>query len=333
VIYVHAYDLTSTTYPQFFIWIHKDILIYAFFIIGGYFIAKSWHHDANVRRFLTKRVLRVFPALIICILLTVFLLGPLVTDLPIISYFQSRETYFYLKNIFLHVSYYLPGVFTENIFPNAVNGSLWTLPIEFFLYICTISIGILSIPQRWSYPILTIISAIFIFFGMPESVNDLRMIYGSDILHVFTCGYYFWIGATFFTFNLKQYLSLKGAAIASIIFLISPFHEFTFQLAMWILWPYIVLSVGLAASFKISQCITRQGDFSYGIYIYAFPIQQTLAMFYPSMNVNLHILISIICVMPFAILSWKFIEQPMLRFKPKKSISTEPLPAHLFQTK
>ncbi len=332
VVYVHSFAFTGTPISKLFVWIDSRVVIYAFFLIGGYFLAKSWENDPNAKRFLQRRILRIYPALIVCVLLTTFLLGPLISDLSLIDYFQANETYAYLKNLTLYVTHFLPGVFTDNIYPRAVNGSLWTLPIEVGLYITLVVLGLMNIFSKWTYLFLALISAIVTFWGIPEAANNLQMIYGTELKQIFICGYYFWIGATFYAFNLKRYFSLWGALLASILFLISPFHHLSFQLAIWILWPYIILSIGLASPLKISSWLSRHGDFSYGIYIYAFPIQQILAMLYPNMHINLYILLCMICIIPCAVLSYKFIEQPFFRFKPSKSIPavktmhSDPLP-------
>jgi peptidoglycan/LPS O-acetylase OafA/YrhL len=82
----------------------------------------SWDKDPFLYRFFIRRSIRIFPALIVCILLSVIVLG---STLSIKEYLSHDATLVYIKNIFLHVSYYLPGVFEHNPLPNAVNGSLW----------------------------------------------------------------------------------------------------------------------------------------------------------------------------------------------------------------
>ena len=88
--------------------------VYIFFAISGYLISMSWDKDPSLIRFFIRRSTRIFPALIVCILLSVFILGPVLTTLTIKEYFSNYATLFYLSNIFLFVSYYLPGVFEHN---------------------------------------------------------------------------------------------------------------------------------------------------------------------------------------------------------------------------
>jgi peptidoglycan/LPS O-acetylase OafA/YrhL len=97
-----------------------------FFVISGYLITKSWVEHPSWTRFLWNRSLRIYPGLCAVILLSIFVLGPFVTNLTIVQYFaQSEFLWLYLKNITLiSISYYLPGVFIDNPYVGAVNGSL-----------------------------------------------------------------------------------------------------------------------------------------------------------------------------------------------------------------
>lgn len=97
-----------------------------FFSISGYLIAQSWDNDPNPYRYITRRALRIFPALIANTVLTVFIIGPLFTSLSLSKYFSNSQTWGYFSNIFLYNTYSLPGVFEHNTYPNAINGSLIT---------------------------------------------------------------------------------------------------------------------------------------------------------------------------------------------------------------
>ena len=109
-----------------------------------FFIAKSWESDSNPVRYMTKRVFRIFPALIAFTLVAAYVIGPILSTFTINEYFQSPLVRNYLRNILLFPAYSLPGVFETNPYPNAVNGSLWTLPIEFAMYILVPIILILA---------------------------------------------------------------------------------------------------------------------------------------------------------------------------------------------
>lgn len=97
--------------------IHAGTLgVYVFFLISGYLIAGSIIKDPGQWSYWQKRLLRIMPGLVVCIVLTAFVMGPLVTSLPLASYFSASGTYLYLLNITIYKAAYdftamLPGVF------------------------------------------------------------------------------------------------------------------------------------------------------------------------------------------------------------------------------
>lgn len=107
-----------------------SIAVGVFFVMSGYLIASSWLASSSPKSFLIKRALRIFPALIVAVLLSAFVIGPLVTQFDLGRYLAADGTWTYLQNILLVTRYELPGVFTGNLYPDVVNGSLWTLPLE-----------------------------------------------------------------------------------------------------------------------------------------------------------------------------------------------------------
>lgn len=125
-----------------------SIAVGIFFVMSGYLIASSWLASSTPRSFLLKRALRIFPALIVAVLLTVFVLGPMVTQLSLSQYLEADGTWTYLQNILLVTRYELPGVFTGNVYPEVVNGSLWTLPLEVLMYIGVMILGLTGFFKR-----------------------------------------------------------------------------------------------------------------------------------------------------------------------------------------
>lgn len=136
VLYGHAFILLGLPAPSFMGWApFGPIGVYIFIAISGYLVAQSWYSDPDFFRFLQRRAIRIFPGLIVCTALTVFVLGPLLTDIRLAEYFKSPATAGYFANIALYTNYRLPGVFETNHLPGVVNGSLWSLPAEFSMYL------------------------------------------------------------------------------------------------------------------------------------------------------------------------------------------------------
>jgi peptidoglycan/LPS O-acetylase OafA/YrhL len=161
VIFGHSYPLTGVAGPGLAANGVATIGVKIFFVVSGYLIAQSWLRDPNLPRFLIRRCLRIFPALIVLIFVTTFIVGPLLSRLPASEYFTHPETYNYLQNILLYINYFLPGVFEKNIYPNAVNGSLWSLPAEFSMYILTPFL-IAGATVRWARAVFAAVALVFI---------------------------------------------------------------------------------------------------------------------------------------------------------------------------
>ena len=112
---------------------HPKILtvgVMIFFSISGYLITESWQWNPKLVAFFVKRALRIFPALIVCVSVTACIIGAAATNLSLRDYFSHPAFPLYFRNIALLISYFLPGVFEDNIYKNAVNGSLWTFRLS-----------------------------------------------------------------------------------------------------------------------------------------------------------------------------------------------------------
>ncbi len=251
-----------------------------------------------------------------CIVLTVFVLGPLFTTLSIRDYFSNQHTFGYMRNIALYIVYYLPGVFSENRVPNAVNGSLWSLPVESVMYILVAMIGVLR-GGRWMYPTLAILSAAGVVFWASNA--DLFVIYAFDFRQVLFCGTYFWVGATFYKYNIRQYFSISSFAFICILFLCIGYWPQLMRSASWVLLPFVVLAFGLSKSPMLTKFV-QSGDYSYGIYIYAFPVQQGVAFIRPDMALEKYLVICGTITLALAILSWHLIERRALELKPRRPV-------------
>ena len=106
------------------------------FTFSGYLITKSYLSDPHFGRYMIRRCFRIFPAYIVLILLSALVIGPIFTSLPLTEYFAAPGTWNYIwKNLLFSPTYTLPGLFEACPYPNAVNGSLWTLPFEFAMYL------------------------------------------------------------------------------------------------------------------------------------------------------------------------------------------------------
>lgn len=313
VLYGHSFAFLGLREPRFLSWLALGPLgVYVFFTISGYLVAQSHARDPRLLPFLAKRSLRIFPGLAVCVVLSIVALGPALTSLPLVDYFRSTATLRYLENITLYITYGLPGVFTKGPFSGAVNGSLWSLPVEFFMYLLVAAVG-LARGGRWAYLALAVAWAIVTVMWAMRT-PDMLVIYRTDVRQVFFCGIYFWVGAVIQSFNLARFFSLSATVLAGAALLCVTRWPTWLPLAAWVLLPVIVLGFGTAHSPVLGR-LTSTGDYSYGIYIYAFPIQQTVLSFRPDIDITSYVAICAVLTLICAVASWHLVERPALALK------------------
>ncbi len=321
VLYGHSFVFLGLREPLFLSWLPLGPLgVYIFFTISGYLVSESWDRDPDPLRFFMRRGLRIFPGLAVCIVLSILVLGPLLTTLPLTQYVTNVHTRGYLQNIWLHIVYYLPGVFEHNRVPNAVNGSLWSLPVEFTMYIIVALVGTLQ-GNRWVFLGLAVLSAI-VTLVWAQATDKMLVVYNFDLRQVFICGTYFWVGAVIYKFDLKRYFSLSTTMMAAVAMMCLEPWTRQLQIASWVLLPIVVLSFGFAHSSLLDR-LTRSGDYSYGIYIYAFPIQQAVVYLWPGVGLGWYLVICSLVTLVMAVASWHLVENRALALKPRRPAVVE----------
>ena len=130
----HMYVLMGMESPFIMLQSIHRMGVKIFFICGGYLVSKSWERDKNYIHYILKRIFRIVPAMAVYCVIAACVIGPIITSIPLKEYFSHTLFRNYFKNIVLYITYFLPGVFESNPYPNAVNGSIWSLPIEFMMY-------------------------------------------------------------------------------------------------------------------------------------------------------------------------------------------------------
>lgn len=150
VIWSHQFAVMGLPVPQL---LHNEpgaLGVVIFFAISGYLVTLSWLADPHLGRFAARRALRIWPGLIAAVLLCAFVLGPLVTTLPLKAYLAHPLTWDYLRNLWLDTQFALPGVFDGNVLASSVNGPLWTIPLEVGCYAFLAAAGALGV-MRWPW--------------------------------------------------------------------------------------------------------------------------------------------------------------------------------------
>jgi peptidoglycan/LPS O-acetylase OafA/YrhL len=338
VMFAHSFALTGSRepLPSF---MHEDwgeIGVVMFFSISGFLIASSWAYDPKPLSFAVKRALRLMPALIVSLLLTALVLGPLVTTVPLDAYLEDPGTKaFVLSNATFQSAYTLPGVFATTHYPLAVNGSLWTLPLELKAYCLVLVLGLLGLfgRRRLLMPLVGIFVALL-------TVNSIRVaIPGADHLvamlvnvqmppalvaqaHAGAFQEYvrlfaaFAIGASLFA--LARWVPLRWSiaialAVAWTAVTLTVGESISAAMAAWVL-PYVVLLLAYRSTHLV-RLPARLGDYSYGLYIFAFPVQQAISQWLAPTSGWAMFAIATPIVLALAVASWHFVEAPALTLK------------------
>ncbi len=280
-----------------------------FFILSGLLIARSFDRGSSKVRFVMARILRLFPALIVVLILTVFA-GALMTTLSFSQYFSSLETLTYVpRNLSLaFLQYPLPGLFADNPLPGAINGSLWTLFYEVVCYAGVFVVGILGVLRmRLMFTCLTLaLAGAFVFSGIwvPEGGLAYRM---DKLVQL---GFPFALGMLAYVWRDRLLLDWR---IAGLLWSLPVIFGFTILLPLVILVAvgYSLLWLGFVAKGTVLS-YNRLGDYSYGIYIYAFPVQQSLALIFPGIGPYENMALAAPITILLAVLSWHLIEENAL---------------------
>jgi peptidoglycan/LPS O-acetylase OafA/YrhL len=318
VMFGHSFPLTGGYGPGYLGNSVSTLSVKVFFVISGYLISESWSRDPHFGRYLLRRALRIFPALIVLCVLTVFIVGPVLTDLTPSEYFSSDATWRYFSNVALLPVFALPGVFQDNIYQGAVNGSIWTLPVEFSMYL--LMPLVLVLPGRRVMSVvmavgLSIASIWFTRFNIPDNP---AVFWGTNLITGLELVPYFFWGAVYRIWINPRRLNLQIAvAMILLLPLLAIDNWPRSEVVALVIIPYLTLTLGHAAP-PLFAGVERWGDWSYGVYLYGFLVQQIVANYFPtSGNSWMNLLFSVPPTLLLGMLSWRFIEEPVLRLKPR----------------
>jgi peptidoglycan/LPS O-acetylase OafA/YrhL len=288
-----------------------------FFVASGFLVTASLLNKQCLIDFIWARVLRIFPALIIMVFITVFGLGIFFTSFPLNSYLTDSKTYTYLlkcSSIIKGVVYELPGVFGSNPYKLAVNGSLWTMPYEIKMYeILAASWALLYFTKNhriklFKFAILagTAVSCFLVFYRHFYLLNESQ---SDKLFFMFFSGASFYILKEHIRLSSKVFLFFLTSLIASAFFDIHLFFSIYELTLAYLLFYLAYVPSGVIRSYN------QVGDYSYGFYIYAFPVQQSIAALVPNLTVYTMIIVSTLVTLCLASISWHIVEKHALKLR------------------
>ena len=246
-------------------------------VISGYWICHSCTREDRFASYLTKRLIRLLPALYACILVSALIVGPVFTAIPLGEYFRHPQFFRYFLNLLFNPQYTLPGAFADNPYPTASNGSLWSLPVELMLYLVMwLLISLLKKKEQKD-------TAYRIFAGVVCGIHllivwrfdDRRLVlWGTDWLGAFDMVPFFFLGGLFRSSSVKKLCNVPLAVVLLLAGLgIHSDHMVINEIASYIIIPYVTITIGECENMPV---LAGAKDVTYGMYLWGFLIQQCL---------------------------------------------------------
>ena len=283
------------------------LAVFVFFAASGFFIASSYARSRSVRVFLTARMLRLFPGLIVSLLLAALVMGPMVTQLALADYLTDPGTaaFVWRNTTLLFPQYTLPGVFTTNPYPS-VEGSIWTLIHEVLCYGLVFAAGITGLLAR--RPLMTLaLGGYVLLWALPIIMAvDIhpRLLQTRELSFPFVLGMAFWL------WRDRLILSVLGALVLAGLAAVTKDTALGFPVLMLAV-SYTTFWCAYAPGGRI-RAYNAYGDYSYGVYVYAFPVQGLMIWLYGPMSPLLNIALAFPVTLTCAVLSWHLVEKPAL---------------------
>ena len=284
------------------------------FLIGGYLVTQSWERDPHPGRYALRRFFRFYPPFAVMVLLMALAAGPLLSNLGPVAYYQG-DWYAYLWNLRFFIVYTLPGVFADHVTP-AVNGSIWTMPVEALAYVLLALIRSRK-KGRISFGLACgtagLLAALDVGIFLTRETEQL-VFYGTDWFQGLHLLAFFAVGSLFTWPQMRRLLNLQtgclalGAMICAQCFS-GAWNEAVALIAM----PLFVFSFALTEKPRFAK-VGRKYELSYGIYLYGFFFQQLVVSWRQASGASWGFytcfLISLALTLAAAFLSSALVERP-----------------------
>jgi peptidoglycan/LPS O-acetylase OafA/YrhL len=289
-----------------------DVGVDGFFLISGYLITKSFVQSGSIFEYSLKRILRIYPGYIVAFLVCLLAVGPLVggqlSELSITSMLGHMLT---LKPP------QLKGVFEGMPYP-ALNGSMWTIAYEFRCYLLVLALGTAGLLSKRMFVLIWTVIALslsIVRLSIFEDPPQLMLALIGHPEHSLRLTGIFGCGALFYLYRDRIRYHWTLACVAGCGAMVLLFSPMMGEIALSILGGYVLFWFAVNIKAAALASVGQKVDFSYGIYLYAFPAQNVLIWLYPGISPWLVFAVAtpIACILAFA--SWHLIEKPFLNLK------------------
>lgn len=318
VMFSHGWDLTQyrpgldPSVPILGMPVSR-LAVLLFFSLSGYLVVGGLLRR-GVPTFVANRALRLLPGLWVMLIVVSVVLWLLLSDMPALAFFTDPQTLSFVgrNGLLLGGGYVLPGIFTDHP-SGGINGSLWTIPYEVRCYIVLALVAALGLAQPRRRLTILVGIAIVVHLALPEDLVP-GLLQARRLSFAFFVGVLAWLWRDRITLSWPIAVAAAGAA------LLVPADSSLHLAAMQFGFGYLLMVSAFRAPANLCRLSQKLPDYSYGIYIYAFPAQQVALVFGASEPLA-NIALGFALMLPFAALSWHFIEAPALAMKRRPALS------------
>lgn len=288
-----------------------ELAVFGFFLLSGYLIVQSWLNRPEIIQFLRNRVLRIIPAFVVASLFCALVVGPIASDPG--EYFSKFWLGGFIKNLVVLGLPTVPAVFKGTHYA-LVNGSMWTIPLEFQCYLLVLLIGVIGgIEKRYVWVMISMIL-------VGALVGQQFLITHEKMFPLLELSAFFFVGGCFRLYREEIAFYRSAAVLIATLLFSSMFYVSVARIALAVGGGYLLFYF---ATTRISALdgFNRLPDVSYGTYLYAWPIQKLMLWYFPSMSPSFVFGLTTILSLIFGAASWYAIEKPFIALKNVKPFS------------
>jgi peptidoglycan/LPS O-acetylase OafA/YrhL len=291
-----------------------ELAVDGFFLLSGYLIVGSYIRRPHALRFLQHRVLRIYPGFLVCLAVCALTVAPIGAG-P--GYFAAFDGWAFVRGALVLDVQGIPPTFTA-LAVHAVNGSLWSLGPEFQCYLLALTCGLLGAYRR---PWLWI--AVGLAFATLYSLHAAHIeltVFGKrhDFYRlVYRLGMFFVAGGYLGLQGSRIRYSALGALGCCAALILCLRHPQLAEPGFALFGGYVLLWLAQRQSTWL-EAARRLPDFSYGTYLYGWPIQQLLLLALGTMHPLLLFVLSVPLAWLTGLASWYGVERPCLALKDQR---------------
>lgn len=314
VILQHSWPLTGRKIYPAIEQLLTQVWVDGFFVISGFLITASWVRNPRLREYFVARVLRIFPGLWVCLIVVAFVIAPIGVAIqggsPAKLLLSPAPIEYVLNNAVLNVYHASIDGTPRNVpFPGVWDGVLWTLIFEFFCYIAIAIAGVAGLlKRRWPAPVVFavfLVAAALASYPIGAVENIVQMITRFALV--------FAAGALLHQFQDMVPARWSLVALSAGIVVAAGLFVPNYRVLAAIPLAYAVVVSGALIH---NERLRLRTDLSYGVYIYAWPMQQLLVICgLGLLHPLLFTVVAAAATLPLAAMSWFLVEKRALSLK------------------